>query len=63
MNKTMTTIMHPEQSLRRQMSLMAWIMCGLCAWIIMLSATAVGENYRHAKHETAIQRIDVTADR
>lgn len=58
MNKTVMTTIHPECAFRNQMSAMAWVMCGLCAWIILLSALAANTSYRCANYKTSYQHIE-----
>lgn len=62
MNKIVMTTLHPDQIFRNQMSLMAWVMCGLCAWIILLAAMAAG-TYRHEHYKTSVEKIEVVSDR
>jgi hypothetical protein len=44
------------------MSIMAWVMCGLCAWIILLAAIAAGATSRREHYKTSVEQIDVTAE-
>jgi hypothetical protein len=62
MNKMMMTTLHPDQIFRKQMSIMAWVMCGLCAWIILLAAIAAGATSRREHYKTSVEQIDVTAE-
>lgn len=62
MSKTMTTTLHHDQIFRNQMSVMAWIMCGLCAWIILLAALAAADASRNAHYKTSIQQVDIASE-
>lgn len=53
-------VMTMDQNIRNQMSLMAWIMAGLCGWAMFLSAHAISCSHVSAA-ETVIYSTTSTA--
>lgn len=46
-NNHFKLMMIPENELRSHLSFGAWIMCGLCAWVLFVAACAESSVIRH----------------
>jgi hypothetical protein len=47
----------PENELRSHLSFVAWIMCGLCAWVMFVAAYAEYSANRHYETEHTVSVI------